>query len=426
MNILESLRVAIRGLASNKMRTGLTMLGIIIGVGVVILVVAIGQGATQKVTEAVNSLGTNMLSIWPGSSRIRISAVSTSSSTNSATGTATTAAQSQSTNRLTLDDAKNIAKNFSKTVEAVAPQVRDNVQIRMGNKDSTSNLTGTSVDYPFVNNAEVSKGRFFTQSEVDGSQKVCVVGSTISEKLTGDSSTDLTGQKISINRQEFLVIGMMAPKGSGAFGQDQDDLILSPITTAMRRVMNRRYISFMGVRCVNPRMMPLAQEQIANYLRNRHHLQPPFPDNDDFNIRSQTELMERQQSVTSTMTSLLSAVAIISLVIGGIGIMNIMLVSVTERTREIGIRKAIGATPRDIMLQFLIEAAIISLIGGLIGIGGGIGISYLMESFGWNTIVNFTAVIVALCVSAGVGIFFGIYPASKAAALHPIDALRFE
>ncbi len=426
MNILESLRVAIRGLASNKMRTGLTMLGIIIGVGVVILVVAIGQGATQKVTEAVNSLGTNMLSIWPGSSRIKISAVSTSSVTNSASGTAAAAAQSQSTNRLTLDDAKNIAKNFSKTVEAVAPQVRDNVQIRLGNKDSTSNLTGTSVDYPFVNNAEVSRGRFFTQSEVDGSQKVCVVGSTISEKLTGDSSTDLTGQKISINRQEFLVIGMMAPKGSGAFGQDQDDLILSPITTAMRRVMNRRYISFMGVRCVNPRMMPLAQEQIANYLRNRHHLQPPFPDNDDFNIRSQTELMERQQSVTSTMTSLLSAVAIISLVIGGIGIMNIMLVSVTERTREIGIRKAIGATPRDIMLQFLIEAAIISLIGGLIGIGGGIGISYLMESFGWNTIVNLTAVIVALCVSAGVGIFFGIYPASKAAALHPIDALRFE
>jgi len=429
MNIFESLRVAMRGLASNLMRTGLTMLGIIIGVGVVILVVAIGQGASQKVTEAVNSLGTNMLSIWPGTSRIKISAVSTSAVNNNAptTGTGSTAtAQVQTTNRLTLDDAKNIAKNFPKTVDAVAPQVRDNVQIRLGNKDSTTNLTGTTTDYPFVNNVEVNRGRFFTQSELDGSQKVCVIGATVADKLTGDPGTDLTGQKISVNRQEFLVVGIMAVKGAGAFGQDQDDLILAPITTAMRRVLNRRYISFMGVRCVNPKMMPLAQEQISSYLRNRHHLQPPFPDNDDFNIRSQTELMERQQSVTSTMTSLLSAVAVISLVIGGIGIMNIMLVSVTERTREIGIRKAIGATPRDILLQFLIESAIISLFGGLIGIGLGVGTSQLMAMFGWNTIVNVTAIVAALVVSGGVGIFFGIYPASKAAALHPIQALRFE
>ncbi|MES1227797.1 MAG: ABC transporter permease, partial [Armatimonadota bacterium] len=271
MNIFESLRVAMRGLASNLMRTGLTMLGIIIGVGVVILVVAIGQGASQKVTEAVNSLGTNMLSIWPGTSRIKISAVSTSTINNTpTTGAGSTAtAQVQSTNRLTLDDAKNIAKNFPKTVEAVAPQVRDNVQIRLGNKDSTTNLTGTTVDYPFVNNMEVNKGRFFTQSEVDGSQKVCVIGTTVADKLTGDSGTDLTGQKISVNRQEFLVVGIMAGKGAGAFGQDQDDLVLAPITTAMRRVLNRRYISFMGVRCVNPKMMPLAQEQISSYLRNR-------------------------------------------------------------------------------------------------------------------------------------------------------------
>jgi putative ABC transport system permease protein len=262
---------------------------------------------------------------------------------------------------------------------------------------------------------------------MDGTLKVCVIGATVAEKLAGDSSVDLTGQTISVNRQDFKVLGVIKPKGTGAWGQDQDDLIVVPITTAMRRILNRHTISFMGVRCVNQQMMPLAMEQISNFLRNRHHLQPPFPDNDDFNIRSQTELMERQQSVTGTMTSLLSAVAVISLVVGGIGIMNIMLVSVTERTREIGIRKAIGATPRDILLQFLIESSIISLIGGLIGIGMGIGTAVLMANIGgWNTIVNSAAVLAALFVSAGVGIFFGIYPANKAASLHPIEALRFE
>ena len=270
-------------------------------------------------------------------------------------------------------------------------------------------------------------GRYFTLEELEGSQKVCVVGVTIADKLAGDPKADLTGQTISVNRQSFKVLGMLAPKGAGAWGQDQDDVVLVPITTAMRRLLNRRFINFMSVRCLTPETMPLAQEQIATFLRNRHHLTPPFPDNDDFNIRSQTDLMERQQSVTTTMTSLLSIVAVISLVVGGIGIMNIMLVSVTERTREIGIRKAIGANPRDILMQFLIESAILSLLGGLIGIGVGIGGSMLLASIGgWNTIVSSSAIIAAVVVSAGVGIFFGIYPASKAAALHPIEALRYE
>ncbi len=414
MNLRESLRVAMRGLATNKMRTSLTMLGIIIGVGVVILVVAIGQGATQSVTAAVNSLGTDILSIYPGPARFHINA-------------ATTAGSGGQTNRLTLEDAKLIARSFPKTVAAVAPQVRGNVQIRLGNKDSNTNLTGTTTDYPFVNNVDTDHGRFFSGAEVDGNLKVCVVGATVADKLTGDPTADLTGQTIQINRQDFQVVGMLTPKGSGMGGQDQDDVVVVPITTAMRRILNVHYINFMSIRCVSQKMMPLAQEQIADFLRNRHHLQPPFPDNDDFNIRSQTELLQRQQSVTGTMTSLLSAVAIISLVVGGIGIMNIMLVSVTERTREIGIRKAIGATPRDILLQFLIESAIISLLGGLIGIGLGVGGAILMASFGgWNTIVSSASVIAALVVSAGVGLFFGIYPATKAAALHPIEALRFE
>jgi putative ABC transport system permease protein len=434
MNLLECLRVALRGLASNKMRTSLTMLGIIIGVAVVILVVAIGQGAAERVTETINSLGTNLLTLMPGAPRMRANAITKASNAAAATPSGTTTGAVgmstttlTSTNRLTLKDAELIAKNFNKTVEAVAPQARANVQIRFRDNNATTTCYGATTDYPYVNNESMMKGRYFTDYEVEGNQKVCVCGITIADKLTNDIKTDLTGQMISINRVNFKVIGMLTPKGAGAWGQDQDDLIIIPITTALRRVMNKTYIDSIAMRCVSQKMMPLAQEQVENFLRIRHHLQPPFPDNDDFIIRSQTQLLESQQSVTNTMTSLLSAVAVISLVVGGIGIMNIMLVSVTERTREIGIRKAIGATPRDIMLQFLIESAIISLLGGLIGIVFGVVGSVLLSTLGgWNAIVNHTAVIAAVVVSAGVGLFFGIYPASKAAQLHPIEALRYE
>ena len=432
MNLLESLRVAIRGLSSNKMRTALTMLGIIIGVGVVILVVAIGEGASKRVADTINNLGTNLLTIQNGQQRIRNVAAVNKAAAAAAGGTSTLSnpVKAASPNRLTLEDAKAIATNFPETVAAVAPQVGGrggSVQIRMDGVDATTSLTGTNIDYQVVNTYGVDRGRWFTQNEIDGSQKVCVVGVTIAEKLTGSADTDLTGRTISINRINFTIVGMLIPKGSGAWGQDQDDVVICPISTAMRRVLNRTNIDSISVRCTTQAMMPLATEQISNYLRNRHKLQPPFPDNDDFEIRNQTELLKSQESVTDTMTSLLSAVAVISLVVGGIGIMNIMLVSVTERTREIGIRKAIGATPRDILLQFLIESSIISLLGGIIGIGLGVGGSMLLSKIaGWNTVVNPTAVFAALIVSGGVGIFFGIYPASKAAALHPIDALRYE
>jgi len=414
MNLLESLQVALGALASNKMRTALTMLGIIIGVGVVIIVVAIGQGATKSVTDSVNSLGTNILTISPSPSHVRINA-------------ATVQGNTDVPNRLTLADATMIGHNFTKSILATAPLVRGSVQIVLGNKTATTSLTGSTTDYPFVNNSSTSSGRFFNTVEVDGAQKVCVIGTTVVTNLTGNAKTNLIGQSISINHQQFMVIGILTSKGASGPGQDQDDSIIVPITTAMRRVLHKQVINNLTVRCADAQMMLLAQEQIANFLRNRHHLQPPFPDNDDFWIRSSTELMARVQGITGTMTSLLSAVAVISLLVGGIGIMNIMLVSVTERTREIGIRKAIGATPYDIRLQFLIESAILSLAGGIVGVGIGIVGSMLVAKIsGWAAIVSPTSVALGLVISAGIGIFFGIYPAGKAAAMHPIDALHYE
>jgi putative ABC transport system permease protein len=420
MTTIRNLKLALVGLSTNKMRTALTMLGIVIGVAVVILVVAIGQGAGKNVTDSIDSLGTNLLTVRPGRPRVRITAAVTQNASVSATAAATP-------NLLTMDDVALITHNYPQTIAAVAPQAKGTVQIQLGTQSAVTSLIGSTSDYLFVNNATISQGRMFTDYENDSVEKVCVVGTTVADKLRGTSSANLTGTTFLINRQSFLVVGMLTAKGAGAFGQDQDDVVIMPIQTAMRRVLDTVQVASLGIRCKTPETMPLAQQQITSLLRARHHDRPPYPDNDDFQITSQTEIMQRQQSVTSTMTTLLSAVAVISLIIGGIGIMNIMLVSVTERTREIGIRKAVGATPRDIMMQFLIESSIISLLGGLIGVALGVGSAvFLAKIAGWTTIVSPLAVIVALSVSACVGIFFGLYPAGKAAALHPIEALRYE
>lgn len=421
MNLVDNMRLALLGLSTNKMRTALTMLGIIMGVGVVIIVIAIGQGATQNVTDAINSLGTNLLQIRPAPNTLHINYAVT----KAAQAAGTTAVYSS--NHLTLPDAKMIAQEFPQSVAAIAPQVRGTVQLKYNSFNANTSMIGTTADYGFVNNTTVDSGRFFTEFEDDGNAKVCVVGKTVAMNLTNDPDADLTGKTISINNVDFTVVGMQTAKGAGSFGQDQDDVVLVPINTAMRRMLNTTYLNFLSVRCTTPEMMPLAQQQIAAFLRLRHHLHPPFPQNDDFQITSQTEIMQRQASIATTMTSLLSAVAVISLIVGGIGIMNIMLVSVTERTREIGIRKAIGATPRDILMQFLIEAAIISILGGVLGVLIGAGGAVLLATMaGWNTIVSGSSIALGLVVSAGVGLFFGIYPASKAAALSPIEALRFE
>jgi putative ABC transport system permease protein len=399
------------------MRTSLTMLGIVIGVAVVILVVAIGEGASKQVTDSINSLGTNLLTVRPGRPTLRITAAA-------ASGTAQGLAIA---NRLNMADCNLIDKDFPTTISATAPQARATTQIEMGNKDANTTVMGTSAEYLYVNNATIQSGQMFSDYENQASSKVCVVGTTVVNELMGNPNASMAGLTILINHNRFTVEGVLTPKGSGAFGQDQDDVILIPIQTALRRVLNTTVLSMISIRCTTPEMMPLAQQQISALLRNRHHLPPPYPQNDDFQITSQTEIMQRQQSVTGTMTTLLSAVAVISLIVGGIGIMNIMLVSVTERTREIGIRKAVGATPRDILMQFLIESSLISLIGGVIGVVVGIVGTVILSSIaGWETVVDPLAGALALFVSAAVGIFFGLYPAKKAAALHPIDALSYE
>ena len=417
MNLLLYFGLAMRGLTANKMRTALTMLGIVIGVAVVILVVAIGEGASKSVTDSINSLGTNQLTIRPGRPTLRITAAA-------ASGTAQALVVA---NRLNMADSNLIQKDFPTTIAALAPQARATVQISMGDKDANTSVMGTSPEYLYVNNATMRSGTMFSAYQNAGSVKVCVVGSTVVKEMDGSADSDMTGQAIMINHNRFTVLGVLTPKGAGAFGQDQDDVILIPIQTALRRVLNTQVLNLITVRCTTPGMMSLAQEQIASLLRNRHHIPPPYPQNDDFQITNQTEILERQQSVTGTMTTLLSAVAVISLIVGGIGIMNIMLVSVTERTREIGIRKAVGATPRDILSQFLIESALISFAGGVVGVLIGIvGTMALSSIAGWETVVDPLAAAVALIVSASVGIFFGLYPAQKAAALNPIDALSYE
>ncbi len=409
MVIFESFKIAWRSLGSNKVRTGLTMLGMIIGVGAVIAMLAIGQGATNRINDTINSMGTNLLVIQPGNPRLR----------------GGMAGGGQAITTLTVDDGEAISRNLSNSISSVASTSRGSATLKMGNQNTQTSLIGTVSAYGPINNTTVRAGRFISLDDDRGRLKVVVVGQTIVGELMGDPSLNPIGQHIEINRIQFTIVGVLTPKGTNQFGQDQDDVVVVPLSTALRRVLNRTYISGLYVQCTSKQKMDLATEQITALLRRRHHLQPPFPDNDDFSVRDMTAFLQMFATVDSTMTALLGGVAVVSLIVGGIGIMNIMIVSVTERTREIGLRKAVGATEHAIMLQFLTESLVISILGGLIGIVFGVVGSRIVSGlFGWAAAVTSQSVILSFAVSASIGLFFGIYPARKAGQLAPIEALR--
>jgi putative ABC transport system permease protein len=411
MNLWESVKIALRALRSNKMRTGLTMLGIIIGVGSVIAMVAIGQGAANRIKQQFESMGTNLLTVRTGNPQRR-------GGPGGGGGAVTS---------LVPEDSKVIAEKFRDTISMVASVSRGNADVKRGSKAVSVSVIGATPEYETVAKWPVETGRFLNQSDEDARARVVVIGHSTIENLTGDREQNIVGQEILVNRVNFKIVGILKEKGVGAFGNDQDDILIIPCSTAMRRVFNRTYLNEIDVTCRTEGDMDLATEQIVNLMRERHKLRPPFPDNDDFNVRSQAQVLAASAESSSTMTSLLGGIALVSLMVGGIGIMNIMLVSVTERTREIGIRKAVGATGANILLQFLIEALVISTLGGAIGIGLGVAVSKILGGLlQWSVLIQPQAVILSVVVSAVVGIFFGIYPARKAAQLNPIDALRFE
>ncbi len=405
MNPATLIRVAQASILANKMRSLLTMLGIIIGVGAVIVMVAIGQGAQGQIQEQIDNLGSNMIVITPGSS----------SSGGVSRG-------AQSFNRLTVDDALDL-KEQSYLLSSVSPVILSFGQIVGGTGNWRAPVQGVSTDYGFIRDWDVKEGRWFDESDMRAMRKVAILGNTVAENLYPDG--DAVGQTIRLRKVPFEIVGVLEPKGQSATGEDQDDTILAPYTTVQSRLSGRQFIAQILASTSSPEDIEPAQEEISLILRDLHDLADW--EDDDFEVRNQTDLAETAQATTETMTLLLAAIAGISLIVGGIGIMNIMLVSVTERTREIGIRRAVGARSADVLIQFLIESVVIAIVGGLIGMATGFTAAVMVSHFtGWATSVSPYTVLLALGFSASVGIFFGFYPARKAAALDPIEALRYE
>jgi putative ABC transport system permease protein len=405
MRYFAVIKIAFRALRRNKMRTVLTMLGIIFGVGAVIAMVALGKGAKVQVESRIAALGQNVLMIFAGDFR--------RGGVSSGSGGAGT---------LTVEDANAIQTEVPNVV-AVSPEVRSGAQIMAGENNWSTSIMGEDVDYLTIRQWDVANGTMFTEADVRSATKVCVLGKTTADKLFPDGGA--VGQMIRIKNVPVKVLGVLRAKGASMFGQDQDDTVIVPYTTGMKRFSGTTTLRSINVSAASSDQIATVQAGITDLLRQRHRVQPGR--DDDFIIRNQQEISDAQTATTDTMTALLAGVAIISLIVGGIGIMNIMLVSVTERTREIGIRMAVGARGHDILLQFLIEAVTLSSLGGLLGILLGIGGAELLTIMkNWPTQVSSASIIIAFISSAIVGIISGFYPAWKASKLDPIEALRYE
>jgi putative ABC transport system permease protein len=404
MNFWESILTAFTALRSNRLRSLLTMLGIIIGVGAVIAMVAIGEGSKQRINERMKNLGTNLLIVRPGSQSMGRAVLAAGSSIN-----------------LKAEDGDEI-KERSEWVQDFSAELSRNSQIKFENKNVNTSVIGASVSYPRVRNFTLAKGRFFNEEELRAKAKVAVVGQTVADQLF--ERTSPVGQTVKINGQNFHVIGLFDKKGS-AGNQDQDDQIVIPLTTAQQRLFGLDFVSAIAVMAKDNAPQEEITFDIERTLRRQHRLRTD--QENDFSIRNLSDIVATAQETSATLSLLLASIAAISLIVGGIGIMNIMVVSVTERTKEIGIRKAIGAKRRDIMAQFLIEALMICLLGGLLGIIAGTGSAFFLKfNAGWAVVITADSIILSFGLSVAIGIFFGFYPAWKAANSHVIDALRYE